>query len=572
MKQAWNRLGTPDAISWVVALLAGIQLVAGSLAAPFVDVTNRLGEFVGLRLLSVVPMLIVLLLGKFLLDKFAQSQPLPLLTVIVFLVSTISVTVTLNWLLILTGFTTEWTVPRRIAVAIPGVFTIQIISAVLVAYARESSRRNQELALTATELVETRQQANSRIQDRKLELVNSVQREIERSLKHLDANASGNASENLKSLIDDVVRPMSYQLSREVSGHKSAEYNISHPKISWSGILTMAVRGNPAYPAATSLWIGLLLGAFLITGFALNGVVATLVLIAFAFVVLSVTKLLWSRIPAAAPVWVRTVLFSLLIIVFAWGSTPFLAAITGYGFTEFPVRIGWLILCVFMTWTVTLVNTVNSSLRETYVQLSTTIDELKREVIHLNNELRLLQKNLSRVLHGPVQEAISASLARLQSAKPGQNQTQLIADARRRVQDALSLLDKPLETRTDLQRSLADLVELWDEVVHIDISMDVQTRETIEQDVFASYTLIELIREACGNAIRHGEATRIEVSVDISDEGDSVQLTITNNGTPLPPSPSRGFGSQMFDEMCLDWSRNQDGAVVRFEAELPLAS
>ena len=569
MKQAWNRLGTPDAISWVVVVLASVQIIAGSITAPFVDISGRFAEFLGARLVSLLVALVVLGIGKLLLVKLAKENPKPWLALFIFAVSTVGLTVTMNWMLIITGFTDEWNIPRRIIIALPGFFAIQILSAVLSAYARESSRRNEELAATAAMLVSTREQAAERILERKSALITAVKREVELSL--LGVGAGTNATTALRSLIDDVVRPMSYQLSREIAPQSAADITVPETRVSWTSILSQAVRGNPSHPVTATLWLGLLLGSFLMTGFGLLGFLATLVHVAFAYLTLTITRVLWPRLPEQFPDWARMVLFSLVVLFFTFVSTPIITMMTGHGLTVPSVFIAWFVLSLFITWTVTLVMTVNQTLRDTYIQLSTTVVELKREVIQLNNELRLLQKNVSRVLHGPVQEAISASLARLQGTSAGIDEATLLADAQHRVQQALLLIDQPVESRLNLRRALEELVELWDEVVRITVAMDDRTTERVEQDSFASTTLIELILEACGNAIRHGQAKNIRVSVSVVKADDSIQLTVENDGKPLTAEPTSGLGSQFFDEMCLEWSRVQSGEVVLLEALIPLA-
>lgn len=575
MRQAWNRLGPPDAISWVVALLASIQLVAGSLAAPFVDVTGRLGEFFVARLLSLVGLLLVLAAGKALMNVLAKHKPQPLLTLLTFAAATVVVTTSMNWLLIITGFTAEWNVARRIIVAIPGFFTIMIISALLVVYARESSRRNEELAKTVSELVATRRDAAERIQNRKHSLIESIKSEMSYALADIETAPEDKTSESLKTLIDDVVRPMSYRLSRDLMAHSMREIVVTQPKVAWWQIVRDAMGGNPAHPIATGVWIGLLLGAFLATGFGVSGLIAAVAFMFIATFTLLVTRWLWPHLPRALPAWARALVFSMVVALYSLISAETNRLITGYDFLAPHVIVGWFMLCLSMTSTVTLVYTINTRLRDTYRNLSRTAEELKREVIQLNNELRVLQKNISRVLHGPVQEAITASLYRMQSAgknstAPNKPDAGLKEEIQQRIEEALQQLEEPTVNSANLQKSLDDLVELWDEVVRIEIEIDDSEKQRIQSDPYAANILIELIREACGNAIRHGQANIIRVSTHIPDSGDSVHLYVENDGRPLCDSAKPGLGSQIFDEMCLDWSRTQHDSIVRLDARIPL--
>ena len=571
MKQAWHRLGTPDAISWVLVVLTSTQIVAGSLTAPFVDTTGRLSEFLGVRAVSLFVGLSLLGVGKILLMKFARQRPKPWLTLLIFASATIGITVSMNGLLILTKFTNEWNIPRRILVSLPGFFTILIISAILVAYAREASRRNEELSETITELAHTRNEASARIQKRKKNLVESIKQEIKRSLSDLKLSDEREISTKLKSLIDDVVRPMSYRLSMEAAPHEIRIISSSKDDVSWKLFFHEAVRDNPSHPITTTVWIALLLGAFLITGFGLNGLLATGILVCLALVILSLTRFAWPFMSGSVPDWTRALLFSLSVLLFTSISTPVITSLTGYNFTAPSVFIGWFLLNLCMTWTVTLVNAVNHNLSETFNKLSSAFDDLKREIVHLNNELRLLQKNISRLLHGPVQEAITASLIRIEKRTQPSPPEEIVNDLNKRIGEALESVEGSSGSVTDLFNAFSDMVELWDEVAHIEIDISPTAINFLKTDVVAQSALLELVREACGNAIRHGEAKQILVTVVPSSNLGSLELHVSNDGKALYPDAIVGLGTQLFDEMCLSWTRKQAGSLVLLEAEIPVS-
>ena len=149
MKQAWNRLGSPDAISWIMVVLLLVQLASGSLVAPFTDLNGRIFEFLAVRITSVLVISAVLGLGKMLLLHVARKRPMPVLTLGIFAVATVVGSVTQNWLLIVTQFTDQWTIGQRLIVAIPGLFAFLLVSGILISLARELARNNQELAKTA---------------------------------------------------------------------------------------------------------------------------------------------------------------------------------------------------------------------------------------------------------------------------------------------------------------------------------------------------------------------------------------------------------------------------------------
>jgi two-component sensor histidine kinase len=78
------------------------------------------------------------------------------------------------------------------------------------------------------------------------------------------------------------------------------------------------------------------------------------------------------------------------------------------------------------------------------------------------------------------------------------------------------------------------------------------------------------LKEAVSNAVRHGEATEAEISIDRVDD-DVLQIEAVNNGKPGSRSSNRkGIGSELLDEVCLSWELTQNRKKVRLFAELAI--
>jgi hypothetical protein len=77
------------------------------------------------------------------------------------------------------------------------------------------------------------------------------------------------------------------------------------------------------------------------------------------------------------------------------------------------------------------------------------------------------------------------------------------------------------------------------------------------------------VKESVTNAIRHGKARLVEISIQDLNDG-SIQIEVTNDGeTNLLGSP--GVGSQILDEITMNWSRESLGDEVRVTAQVALA-
>ncbi len=73
--------------------------------------------------------------------------------------------------------------------------------------------------------------------------------------------------------------------------------------------------------------------------------------------------------------------------------------------------------------------------------------------------------------------------------------------------------------------------------------------------------VVEIAREAVGNAIRHGQSRAIHLDISVA-EGTLV-LRCRDDGVSGKPDGVPGLGSRMLDEICIRWMRERiDGSTV----------
>jgi signal transduction histidine kinase len=570
MRKLLDRLGSPDAISWVNFVVIFVLQMAGSTISSLVDFSGRSLEFYSIRVFVLLCLIPVFILGRLALNRFAENKPKPLITMATFVVAMVITSFLFDYLLILFEFTDVPQGFQRLTSVTFGFLSTSILSSLLVTYAREFATDNQKLLTSAKNLMETRSQAGERIAKRQAELIDSIRAQINTALSAVKGQNLDEDAIQMRTLIDDVVRPISYDLAKNVKSDASPNELKIEPRIDWRQVGFHALRVNSFHPLATPLALSIIIAPFLITNFQLAG---ALTVVGF-MLVFSLTSLLsgffWRKIPAPWPDPLRVILFSSANALIAMSVAPVIYLISGFNLFE-PVRIiAWIVLCNLIAWTVALVAGALDLLQITNKALNETVDELKREVISLNGSYRQLQQGISRALHGPVQEAITAALLKLQSSDETQNRRALADELRLRISKSLEVLDAPVLAETDVSKALADLKELWSDAVEIDVSLSVQDSELLKTQPWASKTITELSREACSNAIRHGNATRISLEIQTSSSTGSVTLRVENNGDSIPESPRYGLGSELFDSVCLEWRRTQGEAGVLVEARVPL--
>lgn len=184
-------------------------------------------------------------------------------------------------------------------------------------------------------------------------------------------------------------------------------------------------------------------------------------------------------------------------------------------------------------------------------QLRRSISQTEIDSHALNREEAHLRRDLALALHGGLQADLTASTMRAQQAIDHGD----AASARRAMDEARNLIqqgwDLPELTRTDLQSTAQSVIESWEGFVDITLNIDV-TREPPSRTVTQ---IREILLEGIGNAVRHGRATNIAITID--DHAGDLRVTITDDGSGVTGSRV-GLGSAMLDDIAPNaWSLSQ---------------
>ena len=81
-----------------------------------------------------------------------------------------------------------------------------------------------------------------------------------------------------------------------------------------------------------------------------------------------------------------------------------------------------------------------------------------------------------------------------------------------------------------------------------------------------SSLVVSLLQEAIANSVRSGRANHVEVRGEL--KGDSIVVTVSDNGAATLLTERRGIGSQWIDRIAIsDWKLEQTdtGRVLRVE-------
>jgi signal transduction histidine kinase len=191
---------------------------------------------------------------------------------------------------------------------------------------------------------------------------------------------------------------------------------------------------------------------------------------------------------------------------------------------------------------------------------------LTRRLVRLRQVQWSQQRMFARALHGPMQTLVVSGAARLRSAAEG--------DLRERVHqlrgDLLDLLDTTSARgdRLTWQQGVRRIEATWEGNAAISVAVSDAALEALAADLIACDVAMEIVAEAVGNAVRHGDASVIDVDVTVA--GEDLLIRVEDNGQGGLGAGS-GMGSQVLQDCCLRWERRSGESGVVVEAVLPMS-
>jgi signal transduction histidine kinase len=200
-------------------------------------------------------------------------------------------------------------------------------------------------------------------------------------------------------------------------------------------------------------------------------------------------------------------------------------------------------------------------------QTEASIAELELVEARYRRQLWLNRRNLTWVLHGPIQSALVSTALSLSGS-------QMTDEDRERVRVNLALVLSQLGSTStahpDLPTALTALAAVWNRNCTLIWEITPEAQALLDSDRDAVVCIGEVVREAVSNAVRHGKAGWIDIRVE--EQRGILRVAVQDNGTGLSPAAIPGLGSAMFDEITHSWTRTAAAGHTSLEAWVPAAA
>lgn len=372
----------------------------------------------------------------------------------------------------------------------------------------------------------------------------------------------------LKGIINNQVRPLSDSLRR-------AAKSLSAPALAkpnhWVSVISIPKTfriQNSIFPFYTYAAMFL---AFLAAPFWLLDIswVIPSVLMSFTYFVLILgLKRLFANTPTV-PVWVG---IPAIIVTAVIPVLPtYLVAINFYPNIKTAAVFGSALVYVslIVVGILALLNSFDYEARLYRKHLEDQNEVLSIESALFEQQLWVARRNWSLVIHGTVQASLTAALTRL-NAPDSESKTLVLA--KKDLERAMAALSSPPTLNVKFTQAIKEIVETWNGVCDIKIDIDPSVKKLVTKDSHLSMCVNEIMKEAISNAVRHGDAHNAKVSLKLADNG-LLKIVISNDGYTPRLGGRKGLGSNLLDELTVDWSLGFDSATDQtiLTARLPFS-
>ena len=579
-KATWSdtvsRIGSDRALSTpVIAEYAAFALIGG----PLLDVRfsdGSLRNLIVAELVAVIAVVVFLLAMRTSLLPVRERPSRPVVTCLVFLLAGVLRFLVLHFV----GGPLEYEILWN---RLPGIMIVSLGSLCLLAVFE--SRRFQHAATlkklvrgNEAELV-TAARYEADVANSRLAIEREVDRELtptlmliqERLVRPDAADVAEYDSETAEIIVEtlaELIRPLSHRL-HELAGDEEVIELPTMEYQSWSKLrVNPAEMIKPGPIACVSLL--LVVRPTAILGF--NSDTISLALsIALVWGLLRVARKVWPPRFRSMALWPALItLFLGYVGVFCASRIIVIIGQSLWG--DSGDAVGFVGLLMFVGFGVSLASAVTllvaiarrqSQVEESLSQLSDSIALLtarKRKQLWVN------RRNLSWVLHGPLQSAMLSGAISLSQSDLTEAQRLAIST---RIDQAVEHLAATPERSSNMQLALSELTTVWADTCAIRVELSDEIATLLAEDSNTSRCVSEIAREGISNAVRHGHATSIAVVFGPASS-DRLRITVSDNGNGLASEITHGLGSAILDELAIEWSRISLGAGTILTADVAL--
>ena len=553
----WYLLGLRSSLSIRLTLLF---ILPGSLSPIFIDQADFGGSYllwVGLILLAHSGFTITILIAGMLIHGKRQNESHPIATLIAFIAAQSVRGSILGFSTVFLGFTDDPKLAFRILSG--GVFISTVLSVIAISIAIFDQHSNlvRNLENKTSELSQLRISMDTRLQEATKNLRQYAQQVVAPRVEQIDqllvslksGGDKDNAVHEMQDYVETELRPFSHQIAHDKS-LQALDVNIetSTKKLELPKTINLTQSMRP-YVTTVLFFITYAAAAqrtmTFVEALPFNIITTALLISYFVFF-----KKLFRN---------REIMLAIGLVVGAsiFASVgPLILLVESYMPIEIPQHISGATVFVGLIYGfANLGYTILTSQRTSLIaELTSTIENLESTISLLSQKEWIARRQVGYVMHGSLQSALNAAV--LQLGATNDPTPELIESVRGDIAGALARVGFESGQSYSFEQAQQEISKIWAGTVETKWEVEPMALEALRKNPATSECLAEVLREAVSNASKHGQATTVEITVNIEDSAISMQAK--DNGKLGNTGKTQGLGTELLDDVCSSWSLEPD--------------
>jgi signal transduction histidine kinase len=243
-----------------------------------------------------------------------------------------------------------------------------------------------------------------------------------------------------------------------------------------------------------------------------------------------------------------------VLFLLAYGVSGFVAPLywtrTPWQFTT-TMHLNFAGLSIIIGMVMFVVHLANSYRQQSIADLQSVNADMALLTSQLRQQVWLDHRRVAQVLHGSVQGALYAAAIRLGRETVPTPET--IESVQKDISDALAEVSRVKSEDFVFEEVLNSIIDLWQDSINFELALDQKAIHKLNANADAAECMLEVLREAVNNSVKHGGARNVSVEIAPKSRG-LLSLVVINDGAPLEPQKIKGYGSNVLDELTHEWS------------------
>jgi signal transduction histidine kinase len=209
--------------------------------------------------------------------------------------------------------------------------------------------------------------------------------------------------------------------------------------------------------------------------------------------------------------------------------------------------------------------------------------KLSQDLDRVQFNRQLARRDLSRLLHGPIQGRLAAVRIKLNLLSNASQANRLapsqdeISDLARKVEEITDEIEtftfrQRQQESVDVAAQVNTLISNWQGLVAISFDSTQAAIELLQGDAYLSRKIVDACAESITNASRHGNAKQIKIHLDLVTEDSLIRLKVIDNGKAANIGFSPGIGLQDISSDGGMWSYEMTESGTTFVVDFPITN